>query len=128
MYKKKQKFSLKITITTTSGREWVAGRTAAPDVILKTNHGWIFMLLEKQTQRSAENVKILQDKLSFKGDNCVDILVTAHFHKKGRGWERMRWMDGITDSMDLGLGELLEMVMDREACRAVIHGVAKSRT
>ena len=37
-------------------------------------------------------------------------------------------MDGITDSMDLGLGELLEMVMDREACRAVIHGVAKSRT
>lgn len=49
-------------------------------LILKINHGWIFMLLEKQTQRSAENVKILQDKLSFKGDNCVDILVTAHFH------------------------------------------------
>ena len=48
--------------------------------------------------------------------------------RRRRGRQRMRWMDGITDSMDLGLGELLEMVMDREACRAVIHGVAKSRT
>ena len=87
-----------------------------------------FRVMKKEQQRRGTSQDYRINKLLCSDSLEKTLMMAGIGGRRRRGRQRMRWMDGITDLRDVSLSELQEMVMDRESCRAVIHGVVKSRT